>query len=66
MTGAFRYEYGAAIDLVSLPLDGATEAVSSRTKKPGHFAANKYKFYLVDRSYLLRARRFANLVTAGR
>jgi hypothetical protein len=34
--------------------------------KPGHFAANKYKFYLVDRSYLLRARRFANLVTAGR
>ena len=34
--------------------------------KPGHFAANKYKSYLVDRSCLLRARRFANLVTAGR
>lgn len=34
--------------------------------KPGHFAANKYKFYLVNRSYLLRARRFANLVLHGR
>ena len=33
--------------------------------KPGHFAANKYKFYLVNRSYLLRARRFANLVLQG-
>lgn len=34
--------------------------------KPGHFAANGYKFYLVNRSYLLRARRFANLVLQGR
>ena len=34
--------------------------------KPGHFAANKYKFYLVSRPYLLRARRFANLVLHGR
>lgn len=34
--------------------------------KPGHFAANKYKFYLVSRTYLLRARRFANLVRHGR
>jgi MoaA/NifB/PqqE/SkfB family radical SAM enzyme len=27
------------IDLISLPLDGPTEAVNSRTKKKGHFAA---------------------------
>ena len=27
------------IDLVSLPLDGSTEQISSRTKKPGHFDA---------------------------
>lgn len=30
---------GASIDLISLPLDGATEEVSSRTKKEGHFGA---------------------------
>ncbi|MBG87365.1 MAG: hypothetical protein CMO80_10750 [Verrucomicrobiales bacterium] len=30
--------------------------------KPGHFAANKYKFYLVKRTYLQRAKRFANLM----
>lgn len=34
--------------------------------KPGHFAANKYKFYLVKRVYLQRAKRFANLVLAKR
>lgn len=34
--------------------------------KPGHFAANKYKFYLVKRTYLQRAKRFANLVLNGR
>lgn len=33
--------------------------------KPGHFAANKYKFYLVKRIYLQRAKRFANLVLHG-
>lgn len=33
--------------------------------KPGHFAANKYKFYLVKRTYLQRAKRFANLVVTG-
>lgn len=27
------------LDLISLPLDGSTEAVNSRTKHPGHFAA---------------------------
>lgn len=30
--------------------------------KPGHFAANAYKFYLVKRIYLQRAKRFANLM----
>jgi len=33
--------------------------------KPGHFAANDYKFYLVKRAYLQRAKRFANLVLHG-
>lgn len=36
---AFLDRYGGFIDLVSLPLDGSTEQVSARTKKPGHFAA---------------------------
>ena len=39
LTAGFLDEYGADIDLVSLPLDGASEEVSSRTKKPGHFGA---------------------------
>ncbi len=39
VTDAFLATHGANIDLISLPLDGSTEAVSSRTKKPGHFAA---------------------------
>lgn len=29
--------YGRWIDLISLPLDGPSEEISSRTKKPGHF-----------------------------
>jgi MoaA/NifB/PqqE/SkfB family radical SAM enzyme len=29
--------YGRWIDLISLPIDGPTEGISSRTKKPGHF-----------------------------
>ncbi len=33
--------------------------------KPGHFAAHQYKFYLVKRTYLQRAKRFANLVLTG-
>lgn len=28
-----------SLDLISLPLDGSTEAVNARTKRPGHFAA---------------------------
>lgn len=31
--------YGEWIDLLSLPLDGPNERISSRTKRPGHFTA---------------------------
>jgi MoaA/NifB/PqqE/SkfB family radical SAM enzyme len=39
LTAAFLHRFGHGIDLVSLPLDGASEVVSSRTKKAGHFTA---------------------------
>jgi len=39
LTAEFLDEFGRHIDLISLPLDGSTEAVSSRTKQPGHFGA---------------------------
>ncbi len=39
LTEAFLETYGQYIDLVSLPLDGSCEAISSQTKRPGHFAA---------------------------
>jgi MoaA/NifB/PqqE/SkfB family radical SAM enzyme len=39
LSAGFLRQHAAAIDLISLPLDGASEAVNSRTKKPGHFAA---------------------------
>ncbi len=39
LTEEFLDRFGPSIDLVSLPLDGASEAVSSRTKKAGHFTA---------------------------
>lgn len=39
LTAEFLDEYGADIDLISLPLDGASEKVSSLTKEPGHFDA---------------------------
>lgn len=32
-------ELSPVLDLISLPLDGATEQVNSRTKHPGHYAA---------------------------
>ena len=35
----FLRAYGRWIDLISLPLDGSCEEISSRTKKPGHFTA---------------------------
>jgi MoaA/NifB/PqqE/SkfB family radical SAM enzyme len=39
LTPAFLEACGSHIDLISLPLDGSCEEVSSRTKKPGHFDA---------------------------
>jgi organic radical activating enzyme len=39
LTAAFLAGHAAEIDLVSLPLDGASEEVSRRTKKEGHLAA---------------------------
>jgi len=39
LTTTFLEEFGPHIDLVSLPLDGATEEVSARTKGKGHYAA---------------------------
>ncbi len=39
LTSQFLVDYGASIDLISLPLDGASEEVSRRTKKEGHFTA---------------------------
>ena len=39
LTEPFLRAHGSFIDLISLPLDGATEDVSSRTKKEGHFTA---------------------------
>lgn len=39
LTAAFLAEHADEIDLVSLPLDGASEEVSRRTKKEGHFSA---------------------------
>ena len=39
LTEAFLAAHGGEIDLISLPLDGASEEVSRRTKKEGHFTA---------------------------
>ncbi len=39
LTASFLDDVDNCIDLISLPLDGSTEQVSSRTKKPGHFTA---------------------------
>lgn len=39
LTRDFLEAHGASLDLVSLPLDGPSEELSSRTKKPGHFGA---------------------------
>ncbi len=39
LTRSFARGYGGWIDLISLPLDGASESVSSQTKKKGHFTA---------------------------
>lgn len=39
LTRGFLAEFAEHIDLISLPLDGASEEISRRTKKEGHFAA---------------------------
>jgi MoaA/NifB/PqqE/SkfB family radical SAM enzyme len=39
LTAGFLQAYGRWIDLISLPIDGSCEAVSTRTKKPGHFTS---------------------------
>jgi MoaA/NifB/PqqE/SkfB family radical SAM enzyme len=39
LTPGFLRAYGRWIDLISLPLDGPDERISSRTKNPGHFTA---------------------------
>jgi pyrroloquinoline quinone biosynthesis protein E len=39
VTAAFLADIADAVDLISLPIDGASEAVSARTKKEGHLAA---------------------------
>lgn len=39
LTAKFLEKYGSFIDLISLPLDGSTEEISSQTKKEGHHQA---------------------------
>lgn len=39
LTARFLKAHAHFIGLISLPLDGASEEVNSRTKKPGHFSA---------------------------
>ncbi len=39
LTPTLLKKVGASIDLISLPLDGSSEDVNSRTKEPGHFSA---------------------------
>lgn len=39
LTREFLRVCAPSIDLISLPLDGASEEVNARTKKPGHFGA---------------------------
>lgn len=39
LTSAFLRRSAPYIDLVSLPVDGSTEKISSKTKEPGHLAA---------------------------
>lgn len=39
LTAEFLKEYDSYIDLISLPLDGSSEAINSLTKKEGHYQA---------------------------
>lgn len=49
LTAGFLAEYGASIDLVSLPLDGPSEEVSVRTKAVGHFDAVMRALHLLSK-----------------
>jgi MoaA/NifB/PqqE/SkfB family radical SAM enzyme len=49
LTEEFLAAYGSCIDLISLPLDGSSEAVSAQTKKEGHFAAIMRDLELLSR-----------------
>jgi MoaA/NifB/PqqE/SkfB family radical SAM enzyme len=49
LTAEFLAEHGAWIDLISLPLDGASEEVSARTKETGHFDAVMRCLHLLSR-----------------
>lgn len=39
LSSAFLRRYASYIDLISLPVDGSTEEISSKTKEAGHLAA---------------------------
>ena len=39
LSSTFLKRYAQFIDLISLPLDGSTEGINSKTKKPGHLTA---------------------------
>jgi len=39
LSWTFLKRYAQFIDLISLPLDGSTEGINSKTKKPGHLTA---------------------------
>jgi len=39
LTPALLSQVSPSLDLISLPLDGSSEEISSRTKHPGHFSA---------------------------
>jgi len=39
LTPSLLAKIGPDLDLISLPLDGSTEELNARTKKPGHFSA---------------------------
>ncbi len=49
LTRTFLQRYGRFIDLVSLPLDGSNESISSRTKEQGHFRAVMKSLQLLTR-----------------
>ncbi len=49
LTKWFLWRYGGFIDLISIPLDGSSEDVSSQTKERGHFTAIMRALRLLER-----------------